>query len=575
MLDSAEPKPIADQPTTSGAGQESQKILIFIEGIVISADNGCAGHSGPAYRKWGNIMAIVKLTDLYSNLNNWPGNLFYASDGVSFGAHTKTKFAFTFSQGTQFEGYTITSIGKGFTYDGSVPIDGRMTGLTIDDASGHRVLTVSKIAGNSLASDMGLLASFEFGWTDIGGGGSSGNQNNAWSMLLSGNDTINGTDGNDRRGLVGVDAGNDVYNMGGGNDKVNGGLGNDTIHGGDGWDTLTYSQTTYNEGQPIVRGITVNVDAGTVADPYGYTDHFDGIEEIEGSVARDTFNGGAVGMSFYGLRGADKFVAGGSGDDWIVYSSDGWNGGVRGIVAKLGVNTVGNNVLGKVVDGFGNVDKTVNIQNVAGTQFRDVFVGSSQDNSFVGGEGKDSYNGGKGQDSITFNWWFTDAQQHGINVNLKLKTGQIIDDGFGNKETAKSIEDIFGSRQDDKIKGNGGTNWIQGREGDDTMTGGGGADHFKWGGFSQIGSHDVVTDFHAGAGANMDVLHMNVTDWGGSGNLHLVNGTSATSSDDTFLFNRSNHMLSWDPDGTGSQGPIDIVVLNGVTALTEANFDLY
>ncbi|MEO8245472.1 MAG: calcium-binding protein, partial [bacterium] len=482
---------------------------------------------------------------------------------------------FTLSAGSAFPGYTITATGSAITYDGSIPTGGTMTGLTIEDASGHRVITVSNIAATSVASDLGLFASTVFGWTDIGGGGSGGDPTNAWSVLLAGNDTINGTDGNDREGLIGVDAGNDVYNMGAGDDRVNGGIGNDTIHGGDGWDTLTYERTTWSEGVALVRGITVNVDAGTVADPFGYTDHFDGIDEVKGSVANDTFNGGATSMVFYGLRGADKFIGGSSGDDYIVYSDDGWNGGLHGIVAKLGINTVGANVLGKVIDGFGNVDKTINIHNVAGTQFKDTFVGSGQNDEFAGGEGKDSYDGGKGDDRLVFDWYFTDAQQHGINVNLKLKTGQIIDDGFGNKETAKSIESIQGTNFDDTIKGSGGSNRIEGEQGDDTLTGSGGQDVFVWRKFSDIGGHDVVTDFHAAADPNMDVLRMNVTAWGGSGTLHLVNGSAATSAHDTFIFNKATHMLSWDADGTGGQAAIDIVQLNGVNALFDTNFDLY
>lgn len=519
-------------------------------------------------------MAIVTLTDLYSNLDHWPGDLMTASDGVTIGTKTATSFAFTFNAGTLFAGYSLTATGKGFAYDGTTPIDGTMSDFAIRDAGGHLVLSVSGIAANSLASDLSLLAAYQFGWTDPGGGGSTGQQKNAWSQLLSGNDTYIGTEGNDRRGMVGVDAGNDVFNMGAGDDVVNGGLGDDTINGGDGWDRLSYEETQWNEGIPMVRGITVDMTAGTVLDPYGYTDHFTGLEEIFGSATRDVFKGGAAAMDFAGLRGADKII-GGTGGDFAVYYEDTWLGGNRGIVVNLQTSTSGTDILGTIRDGFGNLDHTVNIFNVAGTIYRDSFTGSGKDDYFAGGEGKDVYYGKGGFDYVNFGWTFGDSSQHGISVNLSKASGQIIDDGFGNTESAFSIEGISGSNLNDRIIGSTRDEDLRGRGGDDTLTGGGGRDIFIWRNFSEIGGHDVVTDFHAGVGTNRDVLSLNTTDWGGSTTLHLVIGAAATQAVETFIFNPTTHLLSWDKDGTGGAAAISIAVLNNVSNLTAANFDLF
>ncbi len=516
-------------------------------------------------------MALVTLTDVFANLDNWPGNLFAASDGSTIVAHTATRFAYTFLAGTNFAGFTVTATGTGFAYDGTTPTAGAMQALTITDAGGNIVMTVANIAAKSLASDLSLFAAYEFGWTDPDGNVVNSQQSNAWSLLLSGKDTINGTSGNDNKGFAGVDAGNDIYNMGAGDDRVNGGLGNDTINGGDGWDGLSFEQTTWNEGLPMVRGITVNVAAGTVLDPYGYTDHFTGLEWISGSAFNDVFKGSATTeMTFRGLRGVDTFIAG-SQNDWAEYGDDAWSGGKRGILANLATGISGTDILGTIRDGFGNLDKTVNLQSVAGTRFNDTFNGSDADNSFAGGEGKDSYNGGGGIDELVFNWWFTDAQQHGIVVNLSLLSGQILDDGFGNKENAASIENVGGTSHNDQIIGAVGTNVFQGREGADTLAGGGGADEFRWNHFSEIGGNDVVTDFHAGAGADQDKIGLRVTEWGGTTTLHLVNGAAATDAVGTVIFNQATHVLSWDADGTGAGVAIDIVTLNGVAALTAAN----
>jgi hypothetical protein len=53
-----------------------------------------------------------------------------------------------------------------------------------------------------------------------------------------------------------------------------------------------------------------------------------------------------------------------------------------------------------------------------------------------------------------------------------------------------------------------------------------------------------------------------------------VNGTKSTGAFSTFLFNSTTHILSWDADGTGSEGAIDIVRLDGMAALHAANFEL-
>lgn len=54
----------------------------------------------------------------------------------------------------------------------------------------------------------------------------------------------------------------------------------------------------------------------------------------------------------------------------------------------------------------------------------------------------------------------------------------------------------------------------------------------------------------------------------------LVNGTAATAAVSTFIFNAATHVLSWDEDGTGGIAAIDGAVLQGVTSLTAANFEL-
>lgn len=526
-------------------------------------------------------MATITLTDLYNNnLNGWQGNLLRASDGVTIGFQTATIFSYTFGVGTQFAGYTVTTAGTGFTYNGTTPTGGTMGQVVITDAGGNTVLSVTGIAAGSLASDFSAFAAFEFGWVD-----GNGNINNApievaWSQLLSGNDTVTGTSGDDGRGLVGLNAGNDLFNMGAGNDWVSGSAGNDTINGDGGYDTLSFGETQYLSGAAAVRGIVVDVAAGTVLDAFGFTDQITGIEQFEGSVFADLFIGGSAIDLFRGLRGNDTFDGGsnlsfeGDGGNWVNYQQDRWFGGIQGIVADLGVSEIGGVITGTIRDGFGNLDQTINIQSVRGTVANDIFVGSSSQNVFSGGEGRDRFNGGGGTDVLWFFESYGNSGPHGISVNLSLTQGQIIDDGFGNTETANSMESVVGSESNDRIIGSNGANVLEGHQGADRLTGGGGADEFKYYNQNDLGQSDIISDFHAGAGANRDKMQFFVSGWGVDPTLHLVNGTQAKQAVATFIFNATTHVLSFDQDGTGGGAAIDVATLNNVNALTAANFDL-
>ena len=344
-------------------------------------------------------------------------------------------------------------------------------------------------------------------------------------------------------------------------------MGNDTIKGGNDYDTLSFEETHWNEGIPMVRGIDVDMTTGVVLDPYGYKDKITGIEMVIGSSYADVFLGDGNDNTFMGARGMDTINGGGGGFDWAEYQDDQWWGGTRGIVADLAAGTI--------KDGFGNVDTVSNIEGVSGTRYNDVFVGNGSDNYFTGAEGKDSYDGKGGNDFVFFFRNFSDTNQGGINVDLTKASNQIIDDGFGNTETATSIEGIIGSDFADKIKGTSGFNYFGGNDGKDTMTGGGGNDEFEFWDLNEMNDQDVITDFTSGSGGNQDVLRFNMSNMGASTTLTLVNGTAATQAVSTFIFDTATDKLYWDADGTGGGARVTVAVLQGVNSLSAANFDLF
>ncbi|OYU39566.1 MAG: hypothetical protein CFE33_09330 [Pseudorhodobacter sp. PARRP1] len=523
------------------------------------------------------------MTSLFADLNNWPGRLLEATDGATIVAKTATNFTFRYPASHDFANYLIVVQGTGFSYDGSEPIDGRMTQVRIFDSTGAVVITFANLQTNPFSADFAQFYSNVFGSGNSDAGpGPDGKT--AWAHLLSGNDIINGTAFNDNRGLVGLDFGNDTYNMGAGDDYVNGGMGNDTYNGGDGFDTLTFVETTFNEGAPAFRGATFNIAQNRVLDPWGGTDVISGFERYEGSRFDDVYNGSSERDRFSGLRGRDTIDGGDNSFDSIgnltddhrdevSYAGDYWQGGFKGIRVNLETSLVNGSITGTVRDGFGNLDTVIDIERVSGTRYADTFVGSRTNNHFWGGEGKDTFNGADGFDTLRMDRWFADTPIGNVSVDLSLATNQVLNDGFGNVEVALNMEAVTAGSGNDTLKGNRFDNYIEGGQGADIMTGGGGLDSFGWWETAQLGQGDRVTDFNI----NQDRFEFEVAGFQNmTTTLSLVNGTAATTVGlGTFVFNTVNDTLYWDADGAGGAAALAVVQLNNISNLSASNFDLY
>lgn len=523
----------------------------------------------------GWIMARFFFSDNYNNLNSWSGRLFEATSGTVVNTATSTTYMFTLPAGHPFAGYKVLVQGTGFTYLGSTVTGGTMSSVRVINDLGQSVLFIDSLAPNTIASDLTQFVSNAFGWQDPFGGGINPDGKMAWNHLLSGNDTFFGTNGDDRN-TQGINGGNDVFNMLGGDDWVAGGSGADTINGGAGFDVLDFSNTAFNEGGTAYRGITALMALGKVTDPWGFVDTFTGIEGIVGSRFNDVVIGSSARDDISGLRGSDT-INGGAGSDTVQYRDDIWYGGTAGIFADLQVSVVNGVIGGFVRDGFGTVDRLTDIERVAGTIYNDVFYGSVSNNTFWGGEGTDYYNGDAGSDWVRFDRSFDNGPASGVVVNMGLATNQIINDGNGNTEKIFNIENIAGNHHNDIIIGSTGGNRLVGRDGNDTLTGGGGVDYFEFWNDFEADDNDLITDFTASGAANeIDVLSFDTQGFSGmTTTLSLVNGTVATSAIGTFLFDDVTDRLFWDSDGTGGTGPILVATLTGVSALSGSNFELY
>jgi len=128
-----------------------------------------------------------------------------------------------------------------------------------------------------------------------------------------------------------------------------------------------------------------------------------------------------------------------------------------------------------------------------------IFAGGGQD-VIKGGGGADTIDGGAGRDTATY-----EDSASGVEVSLVTGKGK---GGTAEGDTLKSIEDLFGSKFNDKLVGNAQDNKLDGQDGNDTLKGGGGADTLIGG----IGN-DVLeidgTDDKAEGGEGIDTLVAN------------------------------------------------------------------
>ncbi|PZR31559.1 hypothetical protein [Caulobacter segnis] len=247
---------------------------------------------------------------------------------------------------------------------------------------------------------------------------------------FAGDDVIDGGAGNDR--LYG-DAGNDT---------LIGGAGDDTLDGGDGVDTVDYSGAT--------TGVTVSASPSwSSAQGAGY-DQLYSIENIKGSAFNDTLTGAAGANVLDGGAGRDLLsggaggdtLLGGAGDDTLIggLGDDILDGGAGsdtasyadvqlGVRVDLSKDSVIQNTLG------GGADTLIGVENLTGSNYDDVLLGSSEANLLEGGKGDDILDGGAGADTAVYSdasinytwgrnsdgtWTVTDKRYYGTGVDTLL-----------------------------------------------------------------------------------------------------------------------------------------------------------
>ena len=346
--------------------------------------------------------------------------------------------------------------------------------------------------------------SYSAKWVDDRG---SGPVIASWGGTITSFEDIQGTPGDDSftgsiRGQFSVfrDDWVESYRPHAGNDFIDGNGGFDYVFYGDSAGAFLIGSSASD--QPI----SVDMRTGTIRDPWGDTDTVVDIDMIIATFYDDFMGGGAGADIFYGgsgddqlfgrggkdeLRGefGDDTILGGGADDLLyghagedVLSGDSANdrmvGGDGGDTDdgaherdKLDFSndggTFGVNVLlksGAIRDTYQNEETATGIENVTGTDLRDIINGNAQANVIIGGRERDTLGGLGGDDTI-----------RGGAGRDNIGGGSGDDDlaGGNDKDT------IFGGAGRDKIRGGAQDDILFGEEGADDIAGGEGDDQIR------------------------------------------------------------------------------------------------
>ena len=305
---------------------------------------------------------------------------------------------------------------------------------------------------------------------------------------------LSGGVGNDR--LSGL-SGDDVLVGGAGADRLEGGPGvDDVLDGGSGVDTASY------EGSD--EEVWVNLTTGAARRGHAQGDVLTDIENLAGTRYADRLVGDGGANRLSGGVGNDR-LTGLSGDDVLVGGA-----GADRLEGGPGVDTASyegsdeevwvNLTTGAARRGHARGDVLTDIENLAGTRYADRLVGDgganrlsggvgndrlsglSGDDVLVGGAGTDRLEGGPGVDTVSY-----EGSDEEVWVNLTTGAARR---GHARGDALTDIENLAGTRYEDRLVGDGGANRLSGGvgndrltglSGDDVLVGGAGADRLEGG----------------------------------------------------------------------------------------------
>src|SRR5450830_1085650 len=194
------------------------------------------------------------------------------------------------------------------------------------------------------------------------------------------------------------------------NDTFVASLASNKFDGGLGSDTVSYAQA--NDG----NGVTVNLNSGQGTFGFADGDTYTGIENVIGTKYDDIFVASSDNNSF-------------DGGTTSLHNRVDYSASTAAVTVDL-TKTDGTGTSG----GFAQGDTFVNIQDLTGSQYNDIFVASLASNKFDGGLGSDTVSYAQANDG------------NGVTVNLNSGQGTF---GFADGDTYTGIENVIGTKYDD------------------------------------------------------------------------------------------------------------------------------
>lgn len=377
-----------------------------------------------------------------------------------------------------------------------------------------------------------------------------------------------------------------------GNDSFDGGInGKDTIDGGAGEDSLSFYGYRATAGITSIFDATTNkgtIKAGTYQVSYKNIERlaiagtrYD--DQIIGSSGNDSLDSGGDGKDT---------IDGGAGDDLLFFINY-----QRSEAVTSTFDVITNQ--GTIKSGSHEVSyKDIERLDILGTAYDDKIVGSKGNDSLNGGgNGNDKISGGAGDDKLIAdysngnNWldggdgndylsasgdFFEYRGEVSINYisgNNTLKGGAGDDKLIANYTSGNNL--LEGGDGNDYLSASGavGNNILNGGLGDDILIAGKGIDTFVFNSYNQGVDH--IDNFNAIS----DRIQISSAGFDGglsTGKLlasQFIVGTSATTSNQQFIYNLNTGGLYFDQDGSGSTfSQVKFAQLSTGLSLTNNNF---
>ncbi|MEH2399883.1 calcium-binding protein [Nostoc sp.] len=204
-------------------------------------------------------------------------------------------------------------------------------------------------------------------------------------------------------------------------------------------------------------------------------------------------------------------------------------------------------------------------------------MGSDGNDTLSPGDGKDTIDGGKGDDLLSVNY-ASSFEAMTSTFNATTNTGSITR-GI-NSVSYKNIEqlNIVGTNGSDNIVGSNGNDTLSGGYfgGNDTLTGGNGTDTFTF--YNYTKGVDTIYDFNA----TNELIQLSAYLFGSRLSIGSLSasqftiGTSATTSEERFIYNSATGALFFDQDGSASGfTQVQFAQLSAGLSLTNNNFVVF